>query len=70
MTGWALPTYMAVSEAGMDSVEQCRMKAETCVEQAQSANEPERAALLKVAQEWRALAEQFAALPTTEPKRP
>jgi len=52
----------------MYSVEQCRKKAEACVKQAQSAREPERAALLKIAQDWLALADQFAALPTTEPE--
>jgi len=53
----------------MYSVEQCRKRAETCVEQAQSASGPARATLLKVAAEWLALADQFAKLPTTQPER-
>ena len=56
----------------MYSVEECRRKAEACVANAQSAHDPERAKLLKLAADWLALADQFAALPTyeDEAKRP
>ena len=50
----------------MYSVEQCRKKAADCVEQAQSAKNPERAKLLKLANDWLMLADQFAVLPTVE----
>ena len=50
----------------MKSVEECKNRAQECMDQAQLAQEPEKSALMDVAKEWLRLAGQFTNLATKE----